>query len=71
MPSFRPSAPGVVAPDRLLTASETAQRLGVSPRTLYRWSATWDIDRIGPKPSRLGTALRWRESRVNAYIAAL
>ncbi|UTP28205.1 helix-turn-helix transcriptional regulator [Streptomyces rapamycinicus] len=55
--------------ERLLTAQETAGRLGVKRKTLYNWASTWEVERRGPEPLRMGgRALRYRESDVSQYI---
>ncbi|MEU0924515.1 helix-turn-helix transcriptional regulator [Streptomyces malaysiensis] len=55
--------------ERLLTAQETADRLGVKRKTLYNWASTWEVERRGPEPLRMGTrSLRYRESEVSQYI---
>ncbi|MEU5066674.1 helix-turn-helix domain-containing protein [Streptomyces virginiae] len=73
MPRSRTRRPAVpAAQDRLLTARETAARLGVSPKTLYRWASCWGVERRGPMPVRMdGGLVRWPESVVTAYIADL
>ncbi|MEU5953601.1 helix-turn-helix domain-containing protein [Streptomyces sp. NPDC047525] len=58
--------------ERLLTAQETAERLGAKRKTLYNWSSTWEAERRGPEPLRLGgRLLRYRESDVARYIDEL
>lgn len=55
--------------DRLLCAKEVAKRLGISQRTLWRRlrtrEAPWPVLR---SPGRRAL---WRESDLNAFIAAL
>lgn len=51
--------------DPLLTAAQVAERLNVSRRVLYHWR-----DRgIGPASFRVGTALRYRLSALEAWLA--
>ena len=52
--------------DRLIDAPNTAERLGVSVRTLRRLTDAGH----GPKPIRVGRCLRWRLSEVSDWIAA-
>jgi excisionase family DNA binding protein len=52
--------------DKLLKASEVAQRWGISLRTLRRQVATKTI-RVQPC-TRIGRSYRWRESDVDADI---
>ncbi|MEV0472912.1 helix-turn-helix transcriptional regulator [Streptomyces prunicolor] len=54
-----------------LTAQEAADRLRVKRKTLYNWASTWDVERRGPEPFRLGgRALRYRESDVDQCVEA-
>jgi excisionase family DNA binding protein len=56
----------------LLTAQETAERLGVKRKTLYNWAGTWAVEKRGPEPLRMGgRSLRYRESDVADFINAL
>ncbi len=58
-----------VRPERWLTAQEAADRLRVARKTLYNWAATWDVQRRGPEPLRVGNrALRYRESDVERCV---
>lgn len=58
--------------DRLLTVQETADRLRLKRKTLYNWASTWEVERRGPEPLRLGGwSLRYRESDVARYIESL
>ncbi len=59
-------------PDKLLTAQQTADRLGLRRKTLYNWASLWALEHRGPEPLRLGgRCLRYRESDVAAFIASL
>jgi prophage regulatory protein len=50
---------------RLLRPKDCAKALGVSPVTLWRWSARGDF----PRPFRLGRqAIAWDESEVLAWL---
>ncbi len=56
----------------LLTAQETAERLRLKRKTLYNWASTWEVERRGPEPLRMGRrTLRYRESDVARYIEGL
>lgn len=56
----------------LLTARETAHRLSVTRKTLYNWASTWEVERRGPEPLRMGgRSLRYRESDVARFIKSL
>jgi excisionase family DNA binding protein len=57
-------SPAVV--DRLIRIDEVANRVGISVRQ------AWRHDRAGklPAPVRLGRSVRWRNSEINAWIAA-
>jgi predicted DNA-binding transcriptional regulator AlpA len=52
--------------DRLIDIKELADRLRIPPKTIRNKlsNGTWPI-----APLRIGKALRWRESDVNAMIA--
>ncbi|HEV8164589.1 MAG TPA: helix-turn-helix domain-containing protein [Actinomycetota bacterium] len=52
--------------DRLLSVEEVAERLGVPVSTLHYWSHRGE-ELVG---ARIGRRLRYRESQVDAYIAA-
>jgi excisionase family DNA binding protein len=53
-------------PERLLNVEEVAERLGVPVSTLHYWSHRGE-ELVG---ARIGRRLRYRESQVDAYIAA-
>jgi hypothetical protein len=53
-----------VATDVLLTAAETAARLGIRPRTL----AVWRQRGIGPAYVRCNSAIRYRKAAIEAYL---
>jgi predicted DNA-binding transcriptional regulator AlpA len=58
--------------ERLLTAQETADRLGVARKTLYNWATAWSVERRGPQPLHMSSrALRYRESDVHEFIDML
>ena len=50
----------------LLSADQLASRLGVSARTIWRLASGQRM----PSPLRLGRAVRWRSSDIEAWIAA-
>jgi excisionase family DNA binding protein len=50
--------------DRLLTADEAAEYLGVSLQTLYGWR--WK--RIGPRAAKVGRELRYRQRDIEAWL---
>ncbi|WP_411977808.1 helix-turn-helix transcriptional regulator [Streptomyces phaeochromogenes] len=57
--------------DHWLTAQEAADRLRISRKTLYNWASTWEVERRGPEPLRLGgRALRYRASDVERCVEA-
>jgi excisionase family DNA binding protein len=57
-----------VAGEMLLTIEEVAQRLAVSPRTVYRMTQ----DGYLPKLLRVGKrSVRWRSSEIEEYIRGL
>jgi excisionase family DNA binding protein len=51
--------------ERLLTARELAETLGVTPKTVLRWT-----DARGLPGYRIGRALRYREADVEAWLQA-
>lgn len=50
--------------ERLLTAEELAEFLGVSVATLYQWR--WK--NTGPPALKVGRYLRWRQADVDAWL---
>lgn len=62
------AAPAIDPADRILRLKAVIDRVGLSRATLYRRIA----DNAFPAPVSLGgTSVGWRESAVNAWIAAL
>lgn len=55
----------------LLTAREVAQRLGISVRTIWRWTALGQI----PAPVRpggpTGRVVRWKTQDIERYVNSL
>jgi excisionase family DNA binding protein len=49
-----------------LRAREVAERLDVSLRTVWAWTAAGRL----PPPFRMGRVTRWRSSEIEAYVAA-
>jgi excisionase family DNA binding protein len=49
--------------DRLLTARQVAETLGVTPKTVLRWTSTRGLPGF-----RLGRALRYREADLEAWL---
>lgn len=49
--------------DRLLTTRELAETLGVTAKTVLRWTAA-----LGLPGYRIGRALRYREGEVGAWL---
>jgi excisionase family DNA binding protein len=49
--------------NRLLTVDEVAERLGVAPRTLYRW---FEQGRLGGV--KVGRLVRFREEDIDAFL---
>jgi excisionase family DNA binding protein len=58
--------PQIIVPPLLLSAQILAKRLGVSVRTLWRLRTSGKL----PQPVRLGGAIRWRATEIDAWIAA-
>ena len=52
--------------NRLLSAKETAARLGVAVDTLYRQREEW-----GLRAYRVGQALKFRERDIEAWLASV
>ena len=52
---------------KLLTNSEAADLLGLSPRTLESWRAAHPKP-VGPKFLRIGRSIRYRPADVNGYL---
>jgi excisionase family DNA binding protein len=52
--------------ERLLDVHEVANRLGVSPTTVWRWTK----DESMPAPVMIGKFTRWRVRDFNAWVAA-
>lgn len=50
--------------DVLLTARQVADRLGVTPETILRWTRRGDLPGF-----KLGTALRYCEADLDAWLA--
>jgi len=61
--SFQTSAPN----DRLVSLSDTAARLGLSTRAVYRLIARDDL----PPPVKVGGASRFFRSDIDAYLNRL
>lgn len=55
------------APDRLLRLRDVAYLVGLSKATIYRKLKGSDF----PRPVCMGASVRWRESDIVAWIAAL
>ena len=62
-----PASGGEKSLPRLIKATEVAELLGVSPRTLWRLLSEGGV----PQPVRLGGSTRWRLSDVESWIAGL
>ena len=54
-------------PERLINVRETATRLGLSVRTIWKLVST---GKLAP-PLKIGAARRWRETDITAYIERL
>ena len=52
--------------DKLLDVRAVAERLGVSPRQVWKLTASGRL----PQPVRLARSVRWREADLAAFIAA-
>jgi len=53
--------------DYLISIKETAHRLSVSPRQVWRFIAKGDL----PSPVKVGRASRFLESDIRGYIARI
>ncbi len=53
-----------VSRERLLTASEVAEHLGVPTETIYYWRSVGK----GPRGARVGRYLRFRRADVDAWV---
>ena len=53
------------ATESLLNVKELSRMLGVSVRHCFRMNDRADL----PRPVRLGAAVRWRRSEIEAWIA--
>jgi excisionase family DNA binding protein len=51
----------------LLTAREVAERMGVSLRTIWRWTITGEL----PAPVRRGRIVRWKATDIERYVQDL
>ncbi len=51
--------------ETLLTAEEVGTRLGLSPRTIYKWAGQKRIPAL-----KVGGALRFRPSELDAWLGA-
>lgn len=60
------SAPTAAGPDRLLTAKQVADLLGVAEQTLAHWRSTARIEL--PYLAISGRCVRYRERDVQAFI---
>lgn len=60
-----------VAPDRLLTPKEAAARIGISPGTLKNWARIGKGPRRYPLSPSFGSAVRYSEAEVNAFVQAV
>ena len=47
----------------MMTCREVAEALGVSERSVWRWSATGVL----PPPVQIGAARRWREQTIREW----
>lgn len=53
-------------PIELVSVAELARRLGVSPRSIWRWTSAGKL----PQPLRLSKrTVRWRWADVEAFLA--
>ena len=58
-------------PKRLLSIKETAQYLGISPRTLYNRTGRRSMNPFPVKPKRVGRRVRFDIVALNRYIDSL
>ena len=54
-------------PNKLMTIREVAERLGVTPRTVWNLIAGGEF----PRPLRVGGSRRFQQSDIQRYIAGL
>lgn len=50
---------------RLLSIGAVAERLGVSPRAVSKWTAAGRL----PAPVRIGRTVRWRAADIDRFVA--
>jgi excisionase family DNA binding protein len=54
-------------PRVLLNAREVAERLGISLRTVWRWTVTGEL----PAPVRRGRIVRWKVADIDQFVRGL
>lgn len=52
--------------DQMLNTERTAEHIGVSPKTIRRWR----YEGTGPPAHKVGAAVRYRRSDIDAWLAA-
>ncbi|WP_025320591.1 helix-turn-helix transcriptional regulator [Granulibacter bethesdensis] len=57
----------IVPGERLLRLSEVREKTGLATSTIYKWGSQGRF----PRQISLGTAVRWRESEIDTWIAGL
>jgi predicted DNA-binding transcriptional regulator AlpA len=62
------TTPGHAPPDSLLTEAQAAAVLNIAPATLVAWRATKRA--VRPAHCRIGGAVRYRRSDIEAFIEA-
>jgi predicted DNA-binding transcriptional regulator AlpA len=50
--------------DRLLRVQDVAAQLAIAVRTCWKWVASGQL----PRPLRLGSSIRWRQSDISRFI---
>lgn len=54
-------------PRVLLTARQLAERLGISLRTVWRWTRAGEL----PAPVRRGRVVRWKAADIDRFVRRL
>ena len=57
-------------PDSLLTVEQVADRLGITPASLYTMRSRKGRADRGPRAIKIGSMLRYRPRDVDVYVAA-
>ena len=64
-----PQGTGLTAPEkRFLSVQETAQYLGISPKTIYNQISSGSVYPLPLKPKRIGRRVRFDINDLNKYL---